>query len=119
VKNYSLLEKMEILTLPRLPGRLSSEETACLLRFDTHELPWLAKAGILAPLGSPAPNAPKYYCTAKVLKLIENEALLDKATKCVSAGWRRKKQSAASKSPALKLPTDSNLAAAYNLPTGG
>jgi hypothetical protein len=91
MKGYTLLDDMALLKLLRLPARLTSEEAAFLLRLETHELPWLAKARILMPLGSPSPNAPKYFSSAKVLKLMQNEAELDKATKCISAGWRKRK----------------------------
>jgi hypothetical protein len=49
------------LTTHRLSGRLNAEQAAFLLGFQSHDIPVLARAKLLEPLGKPVPNAPKYF----------------------------------------------------------
>ena len=86
----NLLDNREILKVQRLPARLHAEEAACLLGFQAHDIPILIKAGVLKPLGSPVPNAVKYFATITVLRLMESEELLHRATKAVSNYWKSK-----------------------------
>ena len=60
-------EILALLNCRRLPARLSTGETAVLLGFQEHDIAPLIAAKLLAPLGKPAPNAPKYFATVDVL----------------------------------------------------
>jgi hypothetical protein len=82
--------KESVLLLRRLPGRLDLEQTSAVLGFCPHEIPILVKAGLLRPLGRPAPNGHKYFCGAEVLELSQNREWLDKATRTVSRCWQEK-----------------------------
>ncbi|MEI6196781.1 MAG: hypothetical protein WCS42_20890 [Verrucomicrobiota bacterium] len=79
--------KIEILNTSRLPARLRQEEAAPLLGFQLHDIPILARAKLLKPLGDPALNAVKYFASSAILKYAEDERWLDKATKVVSNHW--------------------------------
>lgn len=76
-----------------LPARLSCEQTAWRLNFAEHDIPILTAAGILRPLGRPAPNAPKYYALQDVEELAKNPKLLDKASATIQSHWLKKRQS--------------------------
>ena len=76
----------------RLPARLTLGETARLLSFREHDMPVLIKAGLLKPLGKPAPNAPKYFATCEILQLSEDIGWLNKVTKVLSNNWRLRNQ---------------------------
>ena len=52
---------LSLLNCRRLPGRLNTTEAAILLGFQEHDIPALTFAKLLAPLGKPATNAPKYF----------------------------------------------------------
>ena len=54
-------EILALLNCRRLPARLSTGKTAVLLGFQEHDIAPLIAAKLLAPLGKPAPNAPKVF----------------------------------------------------------
>lgn len=82
------MNEKSALFLPRLPARLDVNQAAEVLGFLPHEIPVLSKAGLLKPLGKPAPNGHKFFCTAEVTSLAENRDWLDKATRAVAKHWR-------------------------------
>lgn len=101
-KHNYLLTDLNILKLPRLPARLTTEETAFLLRVERQDLPWLVDAGILTPCGEPADTAQKWYATVDILNLMENPDKLSEMTQVISEQWakknaRRKKPTKAAK----------------------
>ena len=59
-------EAMALLNCRRLPVRLNSSEVALLLGFQEHDISALVAARLLAPLGKPAANAPKYFAAVEV-----------------------------------------------------
>ncbi len=63
----SAQEIIALLNRRRLPARLSTGEAAVLLGFQEHDIAPLIAAKLLAPLGRPAPNAPKYFATVDVV----------------------------------------------------
>ena len=65
-------EILALLNCRRLPARLSTGETAVLLGFQEHDIAPLIAAKLLAPLGKPAPNAPKYFATVDVLAVAQD-----------------------------------------------
>ena len=80
-----------ILTLLRLPLRLSMQQTADLLQFrDKDAIGILVGKRMLVPLGNPPKGAPLWFATAVILKLAENIKWLDKATRIVREFVKKK-----------------------------
>lgn len=79
-----------IFTARRLPGRITAIQTAGLLGFQLHDIAPLMRRKLLRPLGKPAPNAPKWFASAAILKLAQDEQWLSKATELISRNWREK-----------------------------
>jgi len=90
VGNMITLNKIELLNASRLPARLDMEQIADLLGFQKHDIPVLVKAKLLAPLGNPAPNAPKWFASAIILELSKDEKWLSRATRLISLNWKKK-----------------------------
>ena len=82
------MNEKSALFLPRLPARLDVNQAAEMLGFLPHEIPVLLKAGLLKPLGKPAPNGHKFFCTVELSSLSENREWLDKATRAVAKHWK-------------------------------
>jgi hypothetical protein len=82
-----------ILSWRRLPARLNSVQVATLLGFQEHDIAPLVAARLLAPLGKPVPNAPKYFAAVDVEGAAQDRDWLSKATKALSQHWRAKNQS--------------------------
>jgi len=76
-KSSSTKEAHSLLSCHRLPARLNTTETAVLLGFHEHDIPVLTAVGLLAPLGKPAPNAPKYFASVQISALGENAERLN------------------------------------------
>ena len=68
----------------RLPGRLNAEQAASLIGCQPHDIPALVRAKLLRPLGSPTPNAVKYFSSAKLLELCVDERWLGQVTRAIS-----------------------------------
>lgn len=83
-------DKVAFLNCRRLPARLNTSETALLLGFQEHDIAVLVGAGLLVPLGKPAPNAPKYFAMVQILAFAENVEWLTKATRTIGKRWREK-----------------------------
>jgi len=79
-----------ILTAPRLPARLDTNQTAKLLGFAPEHIAILVAHDLLKPLGKPAANAPKYFATVEVEQRAEDSEWLHKATKTLSNHWAHK-----------------------------
>ena len=75
-----------------LPARLDVAATARLLGFAEHDIQILMGAGMLTPLGDPAPNAAKWFATIKLIRLATDPEWLHKATKVVTRYWRQKRE---------------------------
>jgi hypothetical protein len=82
------MNEKSALFLPRLPARLDVNQAAEILGFLPHEIPVLLKAGLLKPLGRPAPNGHKFFSSAEIASLSEDREWLDKATRSVAKHWR-------------------------------
>ena len=74
----------------RLPGRLSTTESALILGFQEHDIPMLVAGKCLSPLGKPAPNAPKYFASVEICALAQDRDWLDRATKVLTKFWADK-----------------------------
>src|SRR5262249_9700342 len=84
------MSEKSLLTLSRLPARLDVNQSAEVLGFLPHEIPVLVRARLLKPLGRPASNGHKFFCTAEIIALSENREWLDKATRAVADHWRNR-----------------------------
>ncbi len=84
----------EVFNMRRLPGRLTSPQASALIGFAEHDLAILAAAGLIRPLGKPAPNAPKYWSSSELVQLCSDRQWLDKATKAISQKWKEKNEAA-------------------------
>ena len=82
------MNEKSVLLLPRLPARLDMAQTAEVLGFVPHEISILLKVGLLKPLGKPAPNGHKFFCSVEIQNLAEDREWLDKATRAVAKHWR-------------------------------
>jgi len=76
--------------LGQLPARLTAEEAAWVLGCQHHDVPILVVARLLKPLGTPAPNAVKYFAAVDVLEIAKDRAWLAKATHVISRHWQGK-----------------------------
>jgi hypothetical protein len=82
------MNEKSILFVPRLPARLDVNQVADILGFLPREIVILLKEGLLKPLGKPAQNGHKFFCTTEVSALAENREWLDKATRVVARHWK-------------------------------
>ncbi|HET7239272.1 MAG TPA: hypothetical protein VFI76_09605 [Terrimicrobiaceae bacterium] len=89
-KQISAQEILALLNCRRLPARLSTGEAAVLLGFQEHDIAPLIAAKLLAPLGRPVPNAPKYFATVDVLAVAQDREWLSQATRVPARHWRIK-----------------------------
>ena len=85
-------EKFTLLNCRRLPARLSTSEVAVVLGFQEHDIPVLVAAKLLAPLGKPAPNAPKYFAAVDLAERMESTQWLSEATKALANYWRKRNE---------------------------
>jgi hypothetical protein len=83
-------QQLQFLNLRNLPARLTAEEAAWFLGFATHAIPILVAAGLLKPLGQPAPNASKHFATATLCELKQDTHWLFRASKEIMQYWRTK-----------------------------
>jgi hypothetical protein len=75
-----------------LPARIDVATTANLLGFAEHDIQILMAVGKLAPLGDPAPNAPKWFAAVEMIGLAADRDWLHKATKEIAKYWRQKRK---------------------------
>jgi hypothetical protein len=83
-------EKFALLNCRRLPARLNTSEAALLLGFQEHDIAVLIAARLLAPLGKPAANSPKYFAAVEIAERAANADWLSIATKAIGKHWLRK-----------------------------
>lgn len=93
---HAVLKDMDntfLFTCRHLPARLTTDQTATLLGVRTHDIPVLVAAKILRPLGSPAPNAPKYFAAVAVEEMMGSPEAMEKITKVLARHWQKKNSS--------------------------
>ena len=76
-----------LLSLARLPGRLTGDQAASLLGFMPHDLPILTKARLLMPLGRPPQQAVKYFSSVEIEKCAKDPDWLNRATRAIYQHW--------------------------------
>jgi hypothetical protein len=86
----TMASPFSILKIRRLPGRITSEQTAVLLGFQPHDIQTLTRARLLKSLGALVPNAPKYFAACEIEALAADADWLHKATRAVSRHWKVK-----------------------------
>ena len=102
----SLENAIALLNCRRLPARLNTSETAVLLGVQEHDIAPLVAAKLLAPLGKPAANAPKYFASVEVVARAESSSWLSEATKTLAKHWLAKNRR---KRPACVLVTPNRV----------
>jgi len=83
-------QRLQFLNLRNLPARVTSEEAAWLLGIEPHCIPILTAAGLLKPLGQPAPNAVKYFATVTICELKQDAGWLFRVSKEIMQYWKTK-----------------------------
>lgn len=86
-----------------LPVRLNSEQAGWVLNCQPHDIPALITARLIKPLGTPAQNSTKYFCTADILEAAKERTWLVKMTAAINGHWQKqnakKKDHAANNAP--------------------
>jgi hypothetical protein len=62
---------------------------AWVLNCQPHDIPALIYARLLKPLGSPAQNGAKFFCTADILETLKDRSWLIKVTNTINQHWQR------------------------------
>ena len=75
--------------LGQLPARLTAEQTGWVLNCQAHDIPALIGCRLLKPLGNPAANSIKYFCTADILELHKDRSWPTRATNAIAQHWQR------------------------------
>ena len=78
------------MNLRRLPGRLTSGETAVLIGCHEHDIATLIRSKLLTPLGKPEANSPKYFSSVEILKVSTDTAWLSRMTQTLARYWKNK-----------------------------
>lgn len=82
-----------LLTFPRLPARLYTQQVAEVLGMQAHDIPILVHARLLKPIGNPHPHAVKFYASVEVEALARDRDWLDKAQRAIQRHWQLKNHS--------------------------
>jgi hypothetical protein len=80
-------DEFKILTVQRLPARLSVERVAILLGCQPHDIQGLVRARLLKPLGSPPENGKKMYSAREIVELSQDLSWLNKMTNAIHKRW--------------------------------
>ncbi|HVU08068.1 MAG TPA: hypothetical protein VHG89_05950 [Verrucomicrobiae bacterium] len=88
--NFMSSQQLQFLNLRHLPARLTIEQTSWLLGFMPHDISILIAAGLLKPLGQPAPNAVKYFSTVTLCELKQDANWQSRASKEITQHWRKR-----------------------------
>ncbi len=89
-KSNKNMTKENLLNLVRLPARLNANQASTILGFNETDIQILQRLQLLKPLGTLAPNAPKYYAACQITKLSNDQEWLSKATRAISNHWQKK-----------------------------
>ncbi len=79
-----------LLLLPRVPARLTVEQTAWVLNCQPHDVPVLVAARLLKPLGNPPLNGVKFFCASEILGLAQDRTWFGKMSNALYQHWRTK-----------------------------
>ena len=79
-----------LLSVRRLPARLTAEQVGVVLGFRDHDVSVLLAAKLLKPLGQPAANSVRFFATADVLERAADPAWLARSTQTLYRHWQGK-----------------------------
>lgn len=82
-----------LMLLGQLPARLTAEQAAWVLNCQPHDVPALVAAKLLKPLGNPAANSIKFFCTADLLESSKDRNWLVRVSTTIYQHWHRKNTS--------------------------
>lgn len=83
-----MIERLQLLRLPRLPASLYPAEGAVLLNIHVDDLPTLVEAGLLTPLGQFGDHDRARYSSHEILARAEDRDWLDKVSTAIYASRR-------------------------------
>ena len=83
-------DQTALLTLQRLPARLTVDQTAWFLGVNPGDITILVTAKMLKPLGHPAMNGQKYFAACELERLRNDADWLGKASDALVRHWRRR-----------------------------
>src|ERR1700678_4371726 len=72
------------------PARLTVEQAGWALGCQPHDIPVLVSSRLLKPLGNPAQNGIKFFCTADILELLKDRYWLTKMTYTINQHGHKK-----------------------------
>ena len=81
-------QQTEFLSWKVVPARLDATQAAWFLGFEPHEIPILAAASLLKPLGHPPRNGTKFFATEMLEQLRRDEKWLARACDAICDYWR-------------------------------
>lgn len=85
-------QQLQFLNLRHLPARLTTEETDWFLGFKAHQISILVGAGLLKPLGHPAPNSVKYFAITVLCELKQDVNWQSRSSNEIMQFWQKKNQ---------------------------
>jgi hypothetical protein len=88
-----------LMLLGQLPARLTAEQAAWVLNCQPHDIPALVAAKLIKPLGNPAPNSIKFFCTADLLESSKDRNWLVRVSTTIYQHWHRKNTSNKARTP--------------------
>lgn len=68
-------------------GLATQEQAAQVIGVAPAAIPVLVKAGLLKPLGKPAPNGPKWFAATEVVQLAQDKAWLNRCVLALTRHW--------------------------------
>ena len=81
-------DKLAFFTYRVLPARLNVIEAGWLLGFGPKDITVLVSHGLLKPVGQPAPNATKYFCSVELEALRTDAKWINRASALLYRYWR-------------------------------
>jgi len=81
-----------LLNCRRLPARLTAEQAAALIGCCPHDIPILTRANLIKPLGTPAPNAVKYFSSTELEKKLADDKWTARVTNALYRYWQDQKR---------------------------
>jgi hypothetical protein len=94
--------------LGQLPARLTAEQAAWVINCQPHDIPVLAAAKLVKPLGNPPMNGIKYFSTADILEACKDRNWLMRVSAAIHMNWAKRNARYAASAGETALPVNSN-----------
>ena len=94
--------------LRQLPARLTAEEAAWVINCQPHDIPVLAAAKLIKPLGNPPVNGIKYFSTMDILEACKDRNWLVRVSATIHMNWAKRNARYTVPAGATALPANSN-----------